>query len=98
MAEPPCGIDPTDCYADCTQRHICRWQREQIDYWTDEDLERCERCGQSVPIENTVAMVDCTYCQDCYDAWYEHFQACQHQWEPAEADGEAGRYCHKCAG
>jgi hypothetical protein len=30
---PPCECDPSNCYIDCSQRHICRWQREQIDYW-----------------------------------------------------------------
>jgi hypothetical protein len=32
--EPPCGCNPDACYVDCSQRHICREQREQIDYWT----------------------------------------------------------------
>lgn len=31
--EPPCECDPATCYSDCCQRHVCRWQREQIAYW-----------------------------------------------------------------
>jgi hypothetical protein len=31
--EPPCELDPSTCYRDCSQRHVCQWQREQIDYW-----------------------------------------------------------------
>lgn len=30
MAEPPCGCDPSTCYSDCSQRHVCRELARQI--------------------------------------------------------------------
>jgi hypothetical protein len=38
---PPCECNPSNCYWDCFHRHICRWQREQIDYWCNLD-GRCD--------------------------------------------------------
>jgi hypothetical protein len=29
----PCEGDPSTCYVDCSQRHVCRWHQEQIAYW-----------------------------------------------------------------
>jgi hypothetical protein len=63
------------------------------------DLQACEHCGKSVPIEQCVMMVDCWYCDGCYREWKTHFDACAHEWEPEESEhGEPGRYCHKCCG
>jgi hypothetical protein len=59
-AEPPCECIPSNCYLDCCERHICRWQREQIDYWT---RFTCPFCGA---ISHNLNDADQRYCARCH--------------------------------
>lgn len=63
------------------------------------DLQQCESCSKEYPIESMQMMEDDWFCEGCYVAWKQEFDACEHRWsQHTSTMGEPGRYCSKCAG
>lgn len=64
----------------------------------EEELLQCEVCEKSLPIDDLQISGEIWICDPCYAEWKAGFDACEHDWKPADFEGEDGRYCHKCAG
>jgi hypothetical protein len=63
------------------------------------DLQGCESCGKEYPIESMQMMEDNWFCERCYVAWKQEFDACDHRWKPHTSSmSEPGRLCEKCSG
>lgn len=67
----------------------------------DIDLQQCEHCDKTFPIETMSSMDDGWFCEDCMAAWRACFDACEHRWrqEPYyDAHGDEGKICERCSG
>ena len=63
------------------------------------DLQQCEHCSKSFPIETMTSMEDCWFCEGCVKEWQAHFDACEHEWRPyIDVMGDDCRICEKCNG
>lgn len=63
------------------------------------DLQGCEHCGNSFPIETMRLMEDCWFCEKCTDDFQNHFDSCDHKWSPyVDQMGDPGQVCERCTG
>lgn len=66
-----------------------------------EELVSCWWCNASVPVEEAFSELEGDWvCAKCRAEWVEHFQSCDHAWEPyIEPNyGDEGQYCTRCNG
>lgn len=66
-----------------------------------EELVSCWWCNASVPVEEAFSELEGDWvCAKCRAEWVEHFQSCDHAWEPyIEPNyGDEGQYCTRCGG
>ena len=63
------------------------------------DMQQCETCPTSLPIEEMQAHGEVYLCPRCSADAVEAFHACTHNWEPGfDHMGDPGKQCHKCGG
>lgn len=66
-----------------------------------EERVSCWWCNASVPVEEAFSELEGDWvCAKCRAEWVEHFQSCDHAWEPyIEPNyGDEGQYCTRCGG
>ena len=66
-----------------------------------EERVSCWWCNASVPVAEAFSELEGDWvCAKCRAEWVEHFQSCDHAWEPyIEPNyGDEGQYCTRCSG
>lgn len=63
------------------------------------DIQGCEFCGRSSPVETMTIHDDCWVCEACDANFREAFAKCHHEWRRhVDQMGDDGQYCARCAG
>lgn len=67
----------------------------------DVDMQACEHCEKSFPIETMTSMEDYWFCKHCVAEWQKCFESCTHDWQTEthySTMGDEGRVCNNCCG